>query len=636
MLFRLFLYIGLLLFPIVAITQEKVTNCPSSNGEANVWFFGGYAGLNFKVNPPEVPTNNSTLQSLEGNACICDSTGNFLFALSGNQQIEVFNDQLDRQPGFEGIGGNVSAAQPAIIIPRPGQDYIYDAFLINLPINHSNFENGLVHTTIDLSNPSEPKLDGQPDTLLTKVSEGISAVFHQNQSDVWVLVHEWESESFLAYLIGPEGIVNKNDPVRSKVGTYRGGGPNNGIGTLKFSPDGSKVAYTFYNLGVVEVFDFDKQTGKLSNHSSSTAEFEAIYGCAFSPNGSKLYISTTHLDTPDDFVSRIVQFDLDQGINWPDFATEIASNNNKGFFCGMQVAADGKVYVARSPNYNFYIGRIQNPDRPNENCNFNKLNNTVGNGIHLGNGRCSYGLPNFNQSYFNNTGVNYAYNCFSDSTLFSIQNTTNLDSVQWDFGDGSISSTIEPTHYYNAPGVYHVKLRKFFQGIEFISNSEITINNLPEVEINGGPDTVLVFMGSSVKLEIAANFSHQEWSNGTNDIFIEVSDPGYYWVGAFDGNCYFNCDTVFVKEIRVFIPNAFIPGSSSEDATFGVIDMDNALQEMTMLIYDRWGKQVIEMADKYIRWDGKGHQSGVYFYTIQAEMVDGTRFTKNGNVTLLR
>jgi len=168
MLCRLFLYIGLLLFPIVAITQEKVTNCPSSSGEANVWFFGGYAGLNFNVNPPEVLTNNSTLQSLEGNACICDSSGNFLFALSGNQQIEVFNDQLDRQPGFAGIGGNVSAAQPAIIIPRPGQDYIYDAFLINLPINHPSFNNGLVHATIDASIPSGPKLEGSPILCLRK------------------------------------------------------------------------------------------------------------------------------------------------------------------------------------------------------------------------------------------------------------------------------------------------------------------------------------------------------------------------------------------------------------------------------------------------------------------------------------
>jgi gliding motility-associated-like protein len=172
--------------------------------------------------------------------------------------------------------------------------------------------------------------------------------------------------------------------------------------------------------------------------------------------------------------------------------------------------------------------------------------------------------------------------------------------------------------------------------MEFLSSSEVNINPLPLVEINGGADTVLVFIGSTIRLEISPDFLYQEWSDGTIGPSIEVSDPGYFWVEAFDENCCANSDTVFVKEIRIYIPNAFIPGSSGQDATFGVVDLDNAIIEMTMLIYDRWGQQVMEMKDKYDKWDGKGQPSGVYYYSLKASMVDGTIFTKNGNVTLLK
>jgi gliding motility-associated-like protein len=633
---RINLIILFSLFSLIASAQKKTTNCPAFDGEANVWFFGEFAGLNFKDNPPEALTYNSTLQSLEGNACISDSLGNFVFALSGNIQMDMFNSQLERQSGFNGIGGNVSATQPAIIIPRPGQDYIYDLFLLNLPIDHPNFKNGLVHTIVDLSNPLKPVMSGRPDTLLTQVAEGITAVNHRNQEDVWVLVHEWESDNFLAYLIGAEGLLNRNNPVRSPAGSYRGGETNNAIGTLKFSPDGSKVAYTCYNFAKLELFDFNNTTGQLSLNSSTAGAYEAIYGCGFSANSTKLYISTTHLDIPDDFVSRIYQFDLDSGANWPDFPTEIAADSSKSFFCGMQLAVDGKIYVARSPNNSNYIGIIQNPGRPNENCNFNKINNYVGNGLRLGDKHSAYGLPNFNQSYFNRTAFRYESNCFSDNTKFHIINQTNVDSVRWDFGDGTFSIKTDPAHHFASPGNYQVKLHQFFDGSEYISTSEIIINPLPVVEVNGGADTILMFSGSTVRLEIAANFRHQEWSNGSTRHFIEVSNPGYYWVGASDGNCCFKNDTVFVKEIRIFIPNAFIPASSGADASFGVVDMDNAITEMTIIIYDRWGKQVKELKDKFDSWDGNGQMSGVYFYTIKASMVDGTNFQKNGNVTLLR
>ena len=60
-----------------------------SQHEADFWYFGDYAGLDFSSGNPE-PLINGQLQNYEGCAAISDSTGNLLFYTNG---VTVWNKE---------------------------------------------------------------------------------------------------------------------------------------------------------------------------------------------------------------------------------------------------------------------------------------------------------------------------------------------------------------------------------------------------------------------------------------------------------------------------------------------------------------------------------------------------------------
>jgi DNA-binding beta-propeller fold protein YncE len=64
---------------------------------------------------------------------------------------------------------------------------------------------------------------------------------------------------------------------------------------MKVSPNGKKIAWaiTTYN-GIVEILDFDDSTGKVSNPITCTS-IKDPYGIEFSPDGTKLYVSSVHI-----------------------------------------------------------------------------------------------------------------------------------------------------------------------------------------------------------------------------------------------------------------------------------------------------------------------------------------------------
>jgi gliding motility-associated-like protein len=61
---------------------------------------------------------------------------------------------------------------------------------------------------------------------------------------------------------------------------------------------------------------------------------------------------------------------------------------------------------------------------------------------------------------------------------------------------------------------------------------------------------------------------------------------------------------------------------------------------MTFRVFNRYGQLVFESIDPSIGWDGrfngKDEKAGVFVYTLEYELVDGTAKTINGNVTLIR
>ena len=96
-----------------------------------------------------------------------------------------------------------------------------------------------------------------------------------------------------------------------------------------------------------------------------------------------------------------------------------------------------------------------------------------------------------------------------------------------------------------------------------------------------------------------------------------------------------------VGGFKVGVPNMFSPdGNSENDVLYVRSFQDKLITSMTFRIFNRYGQLVFESIDPNIGWDGrfkgKDENAGVFVYTLDYELFDGTTGSINGNVTLVR
>lgn len=120
-----------------------------------------------------------------------------------------------------------------------------------------------------------------------------------------------------------------------------------------------------------------------------------------------------------------------------------------------------------------------------------------------------------------------------------------------------------------------------------------------------------------------------------------ASDLTYYLMVRDINGCT-DIDTVVVKvECNdLNLPNAFAPQSANgANNTFGLMNRQ-IVQLNYFRIFDRWGREVFKTTDASKRWDGtvNGEPAalGVYVWEADGFCLDQKRFTKSGNVTLIR
>ncbi|MBI5540759.1 MAG: hypothetical protein HY951_11910 [Bacteroidia bacterium] len=220
-----------------------------------------------------------------------------------------------------------------------------------------------------------------------EVAEKLIAVRHANGRDWWLIFHQRNTDVFVKYLILNDVILGPFTQVIGSAYTSSFGGD---MGEMVASADGDKIVAT--NLwGVIDLFDFDRCTGTLSNWVDlGYNHFINYSGCAFSPKGNRLYI--TQADS-------LFQFDLT--------ATSIVNSRqtiwvnpypNDHDICQMQLGPDGKIYIANVsgtsfPNtifdtINMNLSVINEPNGLGTACYFQP------NSFYLGGRRSYAGLPN--------------------------------------------------------------------------------------------------------------------------------------------------------------------------------------------------------------------------------------------------
>jgi len=379
--------------------------------EATNWYFGDKAGLNFSKGYAEALADGA-MQQIEGCATISDpETGRLLFYTDG---ITVWNRQHQIMPNGSGLLGHYSSTQSALIVPYPNYPQRYFLFTVTSP-RHEPTPSGLTYSIVNMELAGGLG-DIEPTTkntrLLSMTSEKLTAVPHANGRDYWIITHGMDNNEFYIFLLTEAGISGMNT---FKIGSvYQlGKGLNEGQvgGYMKASPDGKKLACAILPAAgepaPFELFDFDAATGTVSN-AVSLGNFLELYGISFSPDNSKLYLSSVF----------VTQFNLSlptlqNVINSQTVITPIPSS---GYRQSLELGPDGRLYNTVGFN-SFYV--INYPNRAGMDCKPELVEFDFKGGSSL------MGLPNFIQSYFNGLELDdEASSCDFDSAITIFPNPT--------------------------------------------------------------------------------------------------------------------------------------------------------------------------------------------------------------------
>lgn len=479
------------------------------------WFFGNKAGLHFTDTSVNLDTN-SKMNTVEGCAAISDLNGNLLFYTNGEV---VWNKQHDTMDGGDSLAGHQSSVQAALIVPQPGNDSLYYIFTTYAVASYKGYQ----YTVVDMkANNGLGKVISPNTVIKIPTCEMLTATYHENGKDVWILTHEFGNNCFLAHLLTEKGL--NNCPIKSCEGSSLG--PLSGAeaqGTLKFSPDGLFMSGTVYLQNRCEVYKFNKTTGKLSSP-IRIVNLIRPYSLEFSNSGKYLYIN--------DVGKRLYQYDISS------FDESVVNATQKEIFIfpttsftnyTLQYAPDGKIYSA---NYDkAFLSIINRPDSTGDSCLF------VYNGISLTPKMSKGGLPNFVTSYFGHSDIDFTYkeNCSNRTVQFFEKYNNLVTSIKWRiFRDSAILDSLtisNPSYTFKKEGDHIVEL--------IINDSEVVRKRIfiePVIFSNHG---IVVCNSDSLQLIIPKNYGCINWQDGSDTDIYTVKQAGLYTVNAYNTKgCY--------------------------------------------------------------------------------------------------
>jgi hypothetical protein len=380
-----------------------------------VWCFGDSVLVDFNQSPPNI--GYSSTRSRGSNCSIADSSGNLLFyAHSGYLPFltlyargVVWNKNHEVMENGDSLyaGGWY---KEMVIIPDPGNHLRYYLFHTGVTLFSK-----LYYSVIDLSyNGGLGKVTLKnvlPDTLpaAAGLTDGLTAIKHGNGRDWWVMFRVAYNDgtidnTFYKLLISPDGI--------SEFSTQSIGLTNfNNILSLYFNHTGNQLLLINAN-GLIELYDFDRCTGELSNlrtihpenNDPNTAYLTFFWSAEFSPNDEVLYVTTMSGS-----VSYLYQYNLSAS-NIASTKLVVDSLNAPSQGGDLKLAKDGKIYWAgiydTGPfpfpypdsvynQYNMNLSIINQPNILGKATDINKyLCDFQKYSFYLGGHRTYYGLPN--------------------------------------------------------------------------------------------------------------------------------------------------------------------------------------------------------------------------------------------------
>jgi gliding motility-associated-like protein len=245
---------------------------------------------------------------------------------------------------------------------------------------------------------------------------------------------------------------------------------------------------------------------------------------------------------------------------------------------------------------------------------------------------------------------------------------TNADDypISWQFGiKDSISTEKNPVFTYTTPGSYIVKMTVTGPAGKLVSKEKtITVHEVPKAKFEVVPAEVYIPEQQLRCYNYSVNGNSYQWNFGDGNTSTEFnashtySDSGLYSVTIIVSTNYRCSDTMtitnavhVIEKSRIKFPTAFSPnpnGSSngrynahdfSNDVFYPIV-INGGLKDYHMEIYNRWGVLLFESSDIDVGWDGyyknQLMMEDVYIYRISGIYNDGKRFSKTGDILLMK
>ncbi len=524
------------------------TICFSQN-ETNNWYFGENAGLNFSNNNTSLLINGA-MNTPAGCSSISDTNGDLLFYTNGQT---VWNKNHQIMQNGTNLAGDINNTQTSIIIPKPNDNSRYYIFTTREnPSSTPLVTSGLFFSEIEISTQNPLGIVVLKNSRLTdNITERITAIHDAGTNSIKVIAFgssklNEPKDTFFVFNVTENGI--NRTPIKSQSRVIV-----SSIGAMKISPNGEKIVMADYDGNFIYLYDFNIINSLVSYDTAVNpnliGSFLKPYGVEFSQDSKVLYFTGNYLVN----LSCIYKYILNHPIY--DSKILIASSTEVNFG-SLQLARNGKIYVSTFSNTEPVnsinkLSVINKPEEINDdNSDFENLS------LGLSPNASFKGLPNFVSSFLRNRIIT-ENKCFNEPFEFTTDTYAPLDSVLWDFGDGSTSSEFEPLHQFNSSGKYLVKAtisfnnqtNEIFKEVEAYPVPEITPNERL-LECDTDNDGVILINLNNIKDKVLnykrdfGFFFYRSYDDAVNELNA-IENPETYST-SFDSN---NLEEIFVKII---------------------------------------------------------------------------------------
>ena len=366
-----------------------VLNTLNAQLHDNVWYLG------YDSNPDELEFGGTTIEFREdslniyyefremnfflSNASFSDSSGHLLLVTNNhfitNQNNILIPNGEGLNPGFYETPGDVLGyplSQGCLFLSSPtNPDEVYLFHLtVEPPQNNLNYYSKDFYYSKIVNVANSPEVIEKNKLIYSDTLNlgRLTAVKHADGRSWWLVLKDYQKECFFCYLWKEDEL----NFIEKQCFSQEQEMPS--IGQVVFSPDGTRYIYQSIYDNIedgtsIQIYDFDRCTGALSNR-QSFGYIDGAWGggVAVSPNSRFLYVSSYYYLYQYDLWADDIEATKDTIAEWDGWADPVFTFL-ESTFNSLQLGPDGKIYMCTRGATNV-MHRINNPDMQGDSCNF--------------------------------------------------------------------------------------------------------------------------------------------------------------------------------------------------------------------------------------------------------------------------